>query len=70
VDMISYRPLWVLLAERGLKKGYLHAELGIAGTTIAKMGKDEYVALEIIDKICEHFEVAIEKIIEHVKEKK
>ena len=65
---ISYRPLWVALAERGLKKGYLHDALGFSSATIARMGKNEYVSLEVIEKICADLDVPIEKVIRYVSE--
>ncbi|MEV2717296.1 helix-turn-helix transcriptional regulator [Paenibacillus larvae] len=35
-------------------------------STIAKMGKGEYVSLEVIDKICTYFGVPVEDVIEHI----
>jgi putative transcriptional regulator len=60
---ISYQPLWISLAELGLKKGDLKEKAGIAGSTIAKMGNGEYVSLEVIDRICESLEITIDKVI-------
>lgn len=60
----SYKPLWRLLLERDLNKTQLREELGLATATMAKMGKDEYVSMEIIDKICGHFSVQPNEIIE------
>ncbi|WP_339370064.1 helix-turn-helix domain-containing protein [Paenibacillus elgii] len=37
--------------------------------TLAKLGKDEYVSLEIIDKICTHFDVQPNDIMEHKKDR-
>ena len=64
---ISYRPLWVSLAERGLKKGYLKERLDISTATIAKMGKDELVSLEVIQRICEAMKLPVEKVIRFEK---
>ncbi|AQR77649.1 hypothetical protein B7C51_05955 [Paenibacillus larvae subsp. pulvifaciens] len=33
---------------------------------MAKMGKGEYVSLEVIDKICTYFGVPVEDVIEHI----
>lgn len=60
----SYKPLWRLLLERDLNKTQLREELGLATATMAKMGKNEYVSMEIIDKICAHFSVQPNEIIE------
>lgn len=60
--MISYRPLWITLAKRSMKKKDLYAVASSA--TIARMGKGEYVALEVIDKICAALNCPIEEVIE------
>lgn len=66
----SYVPLWVTLAERGLKKGDLREKAGLYGNTIAKMSKNQYVSMKVLDKICEALDVPIEKVMryETVKE--
>jgi DNA-binding Xre family transcriptional regulator len=61
----SYKPLWRLMFEKNLNKNYLREELKFSPTTVAKMGKDEYVSLEIIDKLCNHFNVQPNDILEH-----
>lgn len=61
---ISYIPLWVTLAERGLKKGYLkEPPIELATATLAKLGRDEYVSLEVIDRICSEMNIPIEKVV-------
>ncbi|KNE19656.1 helix-turn-helix domain-containing protein [Virgibacillus pantothenticus] len=62
----SYKPLWRLLLEHDLNKTQLREELGLATATMAKMGKNEYVSMEVIDKICNHFNVQPNEIIEWV----
>ena len=49
---VSYRPLMHTLVERGVSKQDLR-NLGISPATISKLGKDEYVALSVIDRICQ-----------------
>jgi DNA-binding Xre family transcriptional regulator len=60
---MSFRPLWITLAERGLKKGYLREEVGIAGSTVAKMSKDESVSMDVLERICDALNIPIEKVI-------
>lgn len=60
---VSYRPLWISLAERGMKKGDLMECVGLSSSTLAKLGKDERVSLEIIEKISASLEIGIEKIV-------
>lgn len=65
--MVSYRPLWVTLAGRDLKKKDLMALTSISSATVTKMGKNEYVALEVIDKICTALDCEISDVVAHVK---
>ena len=48
----SYKRLWVCLAERGMKKTDLLRTAGINSTTLAKMGKNELVAMKSLANIC------------------
>lgn len=63
----SYKPLWKLLVDQELTKTEFRESLGLSTATLAKLGKDEYVSLEIIDKICTHFGVQPNDIMEHKK---
>lgn len=48
--MISYDPLWKKLIDLGLSKTQMAEKAGISRNTLAKMGKNEYIALEMIEK--------------------
>lgn len=65
--MVSYRPLWVTLAVKELKKKDLMKMASISSATISKMGKNEYVALEVIDKICTALNCEISDVVAHIK---
>ena len=60
--MISYQPLWVTLAKKRLKKKDLYAVASSA--TIARMGNEDYVSLELIDKICLFSDCPVSDVIE------
>lgn len=60
--MISYDPLWVTLAKKRMKKKDLYAVASSA--TVARMGRGEYVALDVIDKIMELLDCEISDVIE------
>ena len=49
---ISYKKLWKLLIDRDMKKKDLQKLAGISSATITKLGKNENVSTEIIQKIC------------------
>jgi len=64
----SYKPLFKLLLDRDMNKEDLRTALGLGRNTIAKMGKGEYVSLEVIDKICSYLKVQPNDVIEHKNE--
>lgn len=61
----SYKPLFRLLLEKDMKKTDLRDAIGIGPSTLAKFEKGEYVSLEVIDRLCTHFNVQPNEIIEH-----
>lgn len=66
--MISYRPFRVLVAEKNLETTALAQELRISPSTMAKLNakkeENEAVSLKTIDKLCKHFGVSIDQIVE------
>jgi len=64
---VSYKPLEILLAKEGVDRKYLHENLRIANGTIAKIRKGEYIALSVIERICDHFDVPIQDVVEFVR---
>ena len=66
--MISYNPLWKILIDRDMRKEDLRIAAGLTTTTIAKLGKNETVHLDIILKICKVLDCDINDIMEIVKE--
>lgn len=49
---VNYNKLWKMLIDRKLKRTDLRDLAGISTTTVAKLGKDEYVSMECLDRIC------------------
>lgn len=62
--MISYKPLFKLLIDRDMKKNELQKLVGCSHTTLWKMRNNEYIALEVIDRICTALNCKIEDVIE------
>lgn len=62
--MISYNPLWKTLIDKGMKKTDLCSVVGIGISTLAKMGKNEYVALAVIERICLALDCNVEDVVE------
>lgn len=65
--MISYRPLWKLLVDKGLNKKDLQKLIGCNSNTISKMSKDAYVSMANLDAICFVLQCQISDIIEYVE---
>lgn len=62
--MVTYDPLWHLLIDRKMGKLELCKTAGIATSTLAKLGKNEHVALSILEKICLALDCRIEQVVE------
>lgn len=67
---ISYKPLWKLLIDKEITRTELRTIANVSGPTIAKMGRDEYVALEVLEKICMALDCKISDVIEVTSEEK
>ncbi len=65
----NYSRLWKLLIDRNLNKTSLRELAGISTGTLAKLGKNEYVSTEVLDKICTALDCEVGEILEFVREK-
>lgn len=65
----NYSRLWKLLIDRNLNKTSLRELAGINTGTLAKLGKNEYVSTEVLDKICTALDCEVGEILEFVREK-
>lgn len=50
---VSYKKLWVLLAERELKKKDLCKLARVSQSVITKLGKGESVTTDVLVRICQ-----------------
>lgn len=51
--MISYNKLWHLMLDKNMKKTELCDKAGISSSTLAKLGKNEVVSIEVLERICD-----------------
>lgn len=65
---ISYKKLWIRLAEREISKATLRKDLNIATGTMTKLRRNEEVALSILLRICEYLDCNIGDICDAVKQ--
>ena len=63
---ISYNKLWKLLIDKNMKKLDLRDKIKFSNTTLAKLGKNEYVALSVLERICEALDCNIGDIVDYV----
>ena len=64
---ISYNKLWKILIDKNMKKIDLKDLAGISSSSLAKLGKNEPVTLEVLMKICEALDVNVGDIVEFIK---
>ncbi|MGN0812325.1 MAG: Fic family protein [Candidatus Coproplasma sp.] len=64
--MICYDKLVKILKEHGLKKSDLTKLLGISSRTVAKIGRGEKIADNVLNKIALHFGYAVEDLYQNV----
>jgi DNA (cytosine-5)-methyltransferase 1 len=61
---INYNRLWKLLIDKGLNRTELKHLAGVSTNAIAKMGKNEPVAMETLAKICAALDCGVDDIVE------
>lgn len=66
---VSYKKLWKLIIDKDLKKSDVRKSAKVSASTFSKMNKNEYVALEVIERICNVLECDIGDVVEIAKEK-
>ncbi len=60
---VNYSNLWKLLIDRQINKTQLREIAHLSTNAIAKLGKNESVSLETLQKICTALSCSIEDII-------
>lgn len=64
---VRYNKLWKLLIDRKMSKADLRRLADISSNTMTKLNRDDYVAMPILDRICETLNVDYADIVEHVE---
>lgn len=65
---VSYDKLWKLMKANKIKKQYLAKAAGLSSYMMTRLGKDEYVSLEVIAKLCKVFHGNVEDVAEIVED--
>lgn len=64
---ISYKKLWIILAEKEISPVKFRKDLNIATGTTTKLRRNEDVALSVLLRICEYLECNIGDICDAIK---
>lgn len=62
--MVSYDKLWILLINRHMSRTELRIKAGLSTSALAQLGKNDYVSLKIIEKICNALDCDIPDVVE------
>lgn len=64
--MVSYKKLWKLLIDRGIKKKDLCRGANISPATVTKMGKQGHISTLVVERICLFLECSPNDIMEFI----
>ena len=67
---ISYNKLWKRLIDCNMNKTELRQKAKISTNAIAKLGRNESVSMETLDKICKALDCNIGDIMEFIPDTK
>ena len=67
---LSYNKLWKLLIDKGITKTEMRLKADISTTTLAKLGKNETVSMEVLLKICKVLDCNVGDIMDVINEEK
>ncbi len=65
---VSYKKLWVLLAQKEISRAELRKMIAISPSTLTKLNKNELVALSVLVNICDKLDCDIGDIMEVIKD--
>lgn len=64
----DYTKLWHLLKSRNMYREDLRVETGMSSATLAKLGKNEVVSMEVLGRICKVLNCDIGDIVSCIQE--
>lgn len=67
---VSYNKLWKLLIDKRMSKSEIRDAVNMSSNTLAKMGKEETVSMEVIMRICKELKCDVGDIIEILPDEK
>ena len=67
---VSYKKLWKLLIDKGLKKKDLMEKADISKYTIVRLNRGDNISTETVAKICKALDCGFDDIMEVVQQEK
>lgn len=64
----NYNNLWKLLEKKKMNKEELRQSIGMSSATLAKLGKNEIISMDVIARICESLKCDVGDIVSYVEE--
>lgn len=64
---VSYDKLWKMLIDRKMNRTELKGAAGISFNVLAKMGRNEFVSMESLYKICVALGCGIDDVVEFIE---
>ena len=61
---VNYKKLWKLLIDKGMTKTDLRLATDMSTTTLAKLGKNETVSMDVMLRICSVLECSFDDIMD------
>ena len=65
---VSYDKLWKLLIDKKMNRTELKDAAGISFNVLAKLGRNEFVSMESLQKVCQTLSFNIGEIMDFIEE--
>lgn len=65
---IQYNKMWKLMIDKNMKRSDLRDKAGISANSVAKLGKNEPVRMDILMKIAEALDCNVEDLFETIRD--
>lgn len=64
----DYSGLWNILKERGMYREDLRLKTGMSSATLARLGKNQVVSMDVLGRICKALSCDIGDIVSYIDE--
>ena len=64
---VDYKKLWILLIQKDMSKPQLRKAANISPSTFTKLNKNEFVAMDVLVRICKVLDCDIGDMVEVVR---